>query len=400
MRYAAGANAATSGGSGGGRPVIASVTTWDDRTTDENGPSKADYSTSDVDIYGTVAQGFRYGSKNDILGDNTISDTVPNVYGVNDIPDNRRIVVVAPGSSSLSNANSGRTIRDAGVSLPLYRPSILRASSHTWEYIGLGSGNYSTGFPNLQTRVLKPYEQFIAQGYENAGGFVASSGTNSNGDFYIGSQVVQAGGSSTVTLNVPKVRKSSESNYVDITNIENRISNSVVNVTATASKNTAGQNALKSLSNFFNTAKLSVTDTATIQNLVVNERLFIANTRINNAASFPEASQEAYGFVKAARPEKTGFISTDTNDKLYVSPKFLDAWRVKRQLISAQNITLDNNRIYIQPLSRTLLDTNAASGSVGLTNTDTTVQIKESAGIPSYGIVDVDMAMKLSLIHI
>ena len=72
----------------------------------------------------------------------------------------------------------------------------------------------------------------------------------------------------------------------------------------------------------------------------------------------------------------------------------MDAWRVKRQLISAQNITLDNNRIYVQPLSRTLLDTNAASGSVGLTSTDTSVQIKESAGIPAYGIVDIDMAMK------
>ena len=66
LRYAGATTAATSGGSGGGRPVIASVTTWDDRTTDENGPSKADYSSSDVDIYGTVAQGFRYGKKKDI----------------------------------------------------------------------------------------------------------------------------------------------------------------------------------------------------------------------------------------------------------------------------------------------------------------------------------------------
>ena len=378
LRYAQLTSAASS------RVVVAPVLSWDDRS------SASDYTTGSVNIYGTGT--FRYGSNG--LQRTISSTTSQNVYGVDNEADSRRIVVVAKNTTYTAPTSSDATqITLAAPTVPLYRPSILRASSHTWEYIGLGSGNYSTGFPNLQTRVLKPYEQFIAQGYENAGGFVASSGTNSNGDFYIGSQVVQAGGTSTITLNVPKVRKSSESNYVDISNIENRISNAVVNVTATTSRNTAGQSALKALSNFFNTAKLSVTDRATIQNLIIQERLFIANTRIANGLQFPEANQEAFGFVKGARPEKTGFISTDTNDRLYVSPKFLDAWRIKRQLVSASNITLDNNRIYIQPLSRTLID-NTGSGSVALTTTSTSFKVKESAGIPTYGIVDVNMRLQ------
>ena len=365
-------------------PVIAPVVSWDARS------SYSDHTTSNVSIYGSGS--FRRGS-NGLLS--TISSTVDqNIFGVNGESNERRIVVVEKNKSYTAPTDTDTvSIVNASPTVPLFRPSILRASSHTWEYVGLGSGNYSTGFPNLQTRVLKAYEQFIAQGYENAGGFVASSGTNSNGDFYIGSQVVQAGGTSTITLNVPKVRKSSESNYVDITNLENRISNAVVNVTATTAKNSAGQSALKALSNFFNTAKLSVTDRATIQNLIVNERLYIASTRIANGEKFPEANQEAYGFVKGARPEKTGYISTDTNDRLYVSPKFLDAWRIKRQLISASNVTLDNNRIYIQPLSRTLID-NTATGSAALTTTSTTIKVKESAGIPSFGIVDVNMRLK------
>jgi len=378
LRYA-GATAAS-----GSRVAVAPVVSWDDRS------SAPDYTTGDVNIYGSGS--FRFGING--LQTTISSTTSQNLYGIDGESDVRRIAVVAKNTTYTVPTSSDATqITLAAPTIPLYRPSILRASSHTWEYVGLGSGNYSTGFPNLQTRVLKPYEQFIAQGYENSGGFVASSGTNSNGDFYIGSTVVQAGGTSTVTLNVPKVRKSSESNYVDIGNIENRISNAVVNVTATTSKNSAGQSALKALSNFFNTAKLSVTDRATIQNLIINERLYIANTRIANGEKFPEANQEAYGFVKGARPEKTGFISTDTNDRLYVSPKYLDAWRIKRQLISASNITLDNNRVYVQPLNRTLID-NIDAGSVALTTTSTTIKLKESSGIPSYGIVDVNMKLQ------
>ena len=379
LRYAQSTSAASA------RVAVAPVLSWDSRA------GANEYTTSDLNIYGTGS--YRYGFNGTRISIPTSAS--PNVFGIDGEATERRIPVVAKGTTFTAPTSTNETsINDAALSVPLYRPSILRASSHTWEYIGLGSGNYSTGFPNLQTRVLKAYEQFIAQGYENSGGFVASSGTNSNGDFYIGNQVVQAGGTSTVTLNVPKVRKSSESNFVDIENLENRISNAVVNVTAAIGRNSSSQNALKALSNFFNTAKLSVTDRATIQSLIVNDRLFIANTRINNGSNFPEANTEAFGFVKAARPEKTGFISTDTNDRLYVSPKFLDAWRIKRQLVSASNVTLDNNRIYLQPLSRTLLDSTTTATSTAITTTTSSILVKESAGIPTYGILDVDMALK------
>ncbi len=369
LRYAEAAAASSS------RVAVAPVVSWDSRS------AVSGFSTSTaLDIYGTGTS--RFGPNG---SQTTISTTLSqNVYGISGEPDDRRIVVVSPGATFTQTDLNNHT---PCPSLPLYRPSILRASSHTWEYVGLGSGNYSTGFPNLQTRVLKNYEQFIAQGYENSGGFVASTGTNSNGDQYIGNQVVQAGGTSTVTLNVPKVRKSSESNYVEVSNIENRISNSVVNVTASAAKSSANQSALKALSNFFNTAKLSVTDRASIQNLIVNDRLFISNTKISNGEKFPEGNTKGYGFVKAARPEKTGFISTDTNDRLYVSPKYLDAWRIKRQLVSASNVSLDNNRIYIQPLSSTLLD--AVTNSSAVTTTSTSIKLLDTSGIPSFGSLEI-----------
>ena len=386
--------------------AVSPVVSWDDRS----GLTSIGYQTS-VDIYGPSST-YRIGKDKETRTIQTNVNAVDynpslnvNLYGIVGDATERRIIVCNSTKATFTTAEiSNYTI---GQTLPLYRPSILRASSHTWEYIGLGSGNYSTGFPQLQTRVLKPYEQYIAQGYENAGGFVASSGTNSNGDFYIGTQIIQAGGSSTVSLNVPKVRKSSESNYVEIENIENRISNSVVNVTAsTAGKSGSAQSAIKALSNFFNAEKLSVSNIATINSLIVQEKLYISNASINNAAFFPEANTNAYGFVKGAKPEKTGFISTDTNDKLYVSPKFLDAWRVKRQLISASAVTLDNNRIYLEPYTQALVDSyDPASGSYeGLSladiqtkvtnNQEIRLYLKETSGLPSYGSIDLEMSLQ------
>ena len=335
---------------------VAPVTSWDDRS------GKSTYSdvATNFNIYGTVGNGFRYGDTNLVpkSGSDEGSATQINTYGISSSEEFRKIPVCGRGISgavSAGDLNDSDALYAVAPVTPLLRPSILRASSHTWEYIGIGPGNYSTGFPNLQTRVLKAYEQFIAQGYENAGGFVASSGTNSQGDFYIGNQIIQAGGQSTTTLNVPKVRKSSESNAVDISDIENRISNNVINVIPSPNKSSAQQDLLKGLSNFFTTARLTVTDRANIQTLFVTDRMFIANSSILNGEKFPEGGPEGYGFTKGARPEKTGFIATDTNDRLYVSPKYLDAWRIKKKILSASNINLDNNRIYVEPLSRTFI---------------------------------------------
>jgi hypothetical protein len=338
---------------------VAPVAAWDSRS------GKASFSTISTS-FNTYGSSYRIGS-----GRTFSASADDNAYGIQSDEESRKIVCVFSSTTSISSGatvdNESDTLLSLAPTIPLYRPSILRASSHTWEYIGIGPGNYSTGFPNLQTRVLKAYEQFIVQGYENAGGFVASSGTNSQGDFYIGNQVIQAGGQSSTTLNVPKVRKSSESNSVDVSDIENRIANTVINVIATTARNTASQNLLKGLSNFFTTARLTVSDRANIQTLYVTDRMFIANNKILNGEKFPEGGPEGYGFTKGARPEKTGYIATDTNDRLYVSPKFLDAWRIKKKILSASNVNLDNNRIYIEPLSRTFLNSVQLDSVTGLT---------------------------------
>lgn len=49
------------------------------------------------------------------------------------------------------------------------RPSFLRASGHTFEYLGYGPGNYSTGMPQKQTRTLTEDDILTSQAREQAG---------------------------------------------------------------------------------------------------------------------------------------------------------------------------------------------------------------------------------------
>ena len=72
------------------------------------------------------------------------------------------------------------------------RNSIIRASGHTFEYLGFGPGNYSTAFPERQDRVLSPQEELIAQSYKENGGIVIFTAMNSDGDFYTGNKKVNS----------------------------------------------------------------------------------------------------------------------------------------------------------------------------------------------------------------
>jgi len=74
----------------------------------------------------------------------------------------------------------------------LRRPSILRASSQTFEYTGFGPGNYSTSMPSNQDKVLTDDQVLISQSLASRGGLVVYSGMNSNGEFFIGKKKYDA----------------------------------------------------------------------------------------------------------------------------------------------------------------------------------------------------------------
>jgi hypothetical protein len=76
--------------------------------------------------------------------------------------------------------------------IELRRNSIIRASAHTFEYIGYGPGNYSTALPLKQDRVLSDPEQLLALSTRSDGGVTVFTGMDEGGNFYVGNKKVNS----------------------------------------------------------------------------------------------------------------------------------------------------------------------------------------------------------------
>jgi len=90
-----------------------------------------------------------------------------------------------------------------GTQMELRRPSILRSGNHTFEYVGFGPGNYSTGLPSVQNRVLTDAETLLAQSQKEDGGIAFYSGLNSNGDLFIGNTKISSVTGEEADLDTP-----------------------------------------------------------------------------------------------------------------------------------------------------------------------------------------------------
>jgi hypothetical protein len=74
--------------------------------------------------------------------------------------------------------------------LKLRSHSIQRSGNHTFEYTGFGPGNYSTAFPQTQVEVLSADQIKLSQSLKEGAGVSFYSGLNSNGDLFIGNQII------------------------------------------------------------------------------------------------------------------------------------------------------------------------------------------------------------------
>ena len=83
------------------------------------------------------------------------------------------------------------------------RPSIMRASGHTFEYLGFGPGNYSTGLPQVQNRTLTDTEEYLAQAQNRSGGSTVYTGLNNRGDFYIGNKRISSASGKESSFGIP-----------------------------------------------------------------------------------------------------------------------------------------------------------------------------------------------------
>ena len=72
--------------------------------------------------------------------------------------------------------------------IELRRHSIIRASGHTFEYVGFGPGNYSTAFPDKQDRQISVEEELLAQSTRREAGINFYTGMNDKGISYSGNK--------------------------------------------------------------------------------------------------------------------------------------------------------------------------------------------------------------------
>ena len=135
------------------------------------------------------------------------------------------------GTKSASHVQNSVIRRINPIPIELRRHSIIRASGHTFEYLGYGPGNYSTAFPDRQDRKLSSSEEILSQSFTENGGFVVYTGMNSDGDFYVSNRrVIKTNGEEEVfSTPYPRFRgesKESASNSLG----ENVIKASEINI--------------------------------------------------------------------------------------------------------------------------------------------------------------------------
>ena len=111
-------------------------------------------------------------------------------------------------SQTASHQQGARVNRINVRGTELRRPSILRGSGHTFEYLGYGPGNYSTGLPQVQDITLTGREEFLTQSQKRSGGVVVYTAMNNDGDFFIGNKIINpsTGEESTFDAPIPSIR--------------------------------------------------------------------------------------------------------------------------------------------------------------------------------------------------
>ena len=118
---------------------------------------------------------------------------------------NNEITVIRGALGTLKENHSGGALikKILPRAIQFHRPSYIRASGHTFEYLGYGPGNYSTGLPQVQVKTLSREEEFLSQAQETAAGIVVYTGMNNDGDFYIGNKLINSSTGKEETFDIP-----------------------------------------------------------------------------------------------------------------------------------------------------------------------------------------------------
>ena len=121
-------------------------------------------------------------------------------------PSDSSIVVIRGvlGTRPTNHVSNSLIKKIKPLAVEFRRPSILRASGHTFEYLGYGPGNYSTALPQVQIKTLTDRESFLSQAQERSCGVIVYNGINNSGDVFNGNTKTLASSGEIISYDIPK----------------------------------------------------------------------------------------------------------------------------------------------------------------------------------------------------
>ena len=135
------------------------------------------------------------------IGDEIMRVTTSSLSGSGN--DEMSVIRGALGSKKRQHRANSLIRKIKPLAIEFHRPSVARASGHTFEYVGYGPGNYSTGLPQVQVKSLTEREEFLSQSQERSGGTVMYTGMNNRGDFFIGNKRINSATGQERTFDAP-----------------------------------------------------------------------------------------------------------------------------------------------------------------------------------------------------
>jgi hypothetical protein len=192
---------------------------------------------TDLNIPNAVALGFNLG---DYLLINNEIFRIRTAVTSNSVSVLRTVI-----GSPRQTHNVGSVVRKIHIRpVELRRNSIIRASAHTFEYLGYGPGNYSTSLPEKQDRVLSFTEKLLAQSTKTDGGVVVYTGMDSEGAFYAGNKKINSatGQEESYETPIPTITGEKDSeNLVNITDTQKIFVEASVKVEGGPNKNSISE---------------------------------------------------------------------------------------------------------------------------------------------------------------
>ena len=254
----------------------------------------------------------------------------------------------------------------------LRRPSFMRASGHTFEYLGFGPGNYSTGMPQKQNRILSEQEVLKSQSKEQRGGSVVYTGMNDLGEFFSGSKKLSSATGEESVVDAPIITYTGDDAEGENTNLSSGIFDELLvrrRITVEGGENTNQTSQFYGPVNFTN----KVTNTSDLG--IETKNLFLKGTAqqaklLTVGISTPTSSAKTPGDIQFISNPTDGYIGHVYTDSEWRPWGFISERPDEKTLmidhLGIGNVPTPQNLLRLYVSDQTIIENLQVTGSLTL----------------------------------